>query len=100
MELFSKIKDAYLRKKYFVERGANITEHLMNPKDVFVYEKEDVTGKIIKKTDNEPGIGSVIQLDYNPKIVIFKHIYDKKLDLHFWYCKYMPNNGRDAIPTY
>lgn len=100
MGLITELKRKFDRKRYLVECGANITEFKMNPKDVFVYEKEDVTGKIVKMTNNEPQIGSILQLDYNPRIQIYKHIHDKSLGLDFWYCRYISNNGRDAIVNY
>lgn len=55
-------------------------------------DKNDLVQRMLKL------IGSVIQLDYNPRIGIFKHLQDDEYD--YWYCKYLPNNGRDAKVTY
>lgn len=88
----------YYRQKKLIETGENITKYPKNPKDIFVYNKRNVTGDIIKKTPNPPQIGSILQLDYNPKIKIYKHLTDN--GYNYWYCKYLPNNGRDFKVTY
>lgn len=96
-----RIEDTFLKKNrqsYMIECGANITKYPMNPKDVFVYERKRINDRIVKKTPNPPKIGSVVQLDYNPKVLIYKHLHDGGYD--YWYCKYMSNNGRDAKATY
>lgn len=86
------------RMEYMISSGANKTKYEINKKDIFVYKRECINDRIVKRTSNPPKIGSVIQLDYNPRIGIFKHLQDDGYD--YWYCKYLPNNGRDAKVTY
>lgn len=90
------------RKKihdWMVENGANITSYPKSKDDVFVYEKIDVTSNIVKRTPNDVKIGSILQLDYGPKIEVYRHLEGQD-GLHYWYCKYMPNNGQDAEANY
>jgi hypothetical protein len=86
------------RMEHMISAGANKTKYEIGEKDIFVYEKQCINDRIVKKTPNPPQIGSVIQLDYNPRVGIFKHLQDDGFD--YWYCKYLPNNGSDAEVTY
>ena len=97
----NKIVDEMERKRrmeHMIDAGANVTEYPIGKKDIFVYNRECINNRIVKKTPNTPKIGSVIQLDYNPRVGIFKHLQDDGYD--YWYCKYLPNNGRDIKVTY
>lgn len=97
----NKIVDEIERKRrmeYMIDAGANVTKYQIGKKDIFVYNHECINNRIVKKTPNPPKIGSIIQLDYNPRVGIFKHLQDDGYD--YWYCKYLPNNGRDAKVTY
>ena len=90
--------DLAQRMLKLIRSGHNITEYLIDDKDIFVYEKECINEQIIKKTPNKPKIGSIIQLEYNPKVKVYKHIEDN--GYNYWYCRYLPNNGRDYKATY
>ena len=90
------------RKKihdWMLENGANLTSYPKSENDVFVYEKEDVTSKIVKQTPDEAKIGSVLQLDYGPKIEVYRMLKGED-ERNYWYCRYMSNNGSDAIVNY
>ena len=86
------------RMEHMISSGANKTKYAIGEKDIFIYNRQCINDQIVKRTPNPPQVGSVIQLDYNPRIKIFKHLQDDGYD--YWYCKYMPNNGRDAKVTY
>ena len=90
--------DLAQRMLKLIRSGHNITEYLIDNNDIFVYEKECINEQIIKKTPNKPQIGSIVQLEHNPKVKVYKHIEDN--GYNYWYCKYLPNNGQDYKPTY
>ena len=81
-----------------IRSGHNITEYQIDDHDIFVYERECINEQIRKMTPNKPKIGSIVQLDYNPKVKVYIHIEDN--GYNYWYCKYLPNNGHDYKATY
>lgn len=90
--------DLAKRMLKLIRAGHNITNNLMDEHDIFVYERECINDHIRKMTPNKPKIGSIIQLDYNSKVKVYKHIED--IGYHYWYCQYLPNNGNEFTATY
>ena len=87
------------RMKYMIRYGENISpKHQIRQNDIFVYNKVKINHRIIKNTSSNPVIGSIIQLDDNTKVKIYKHLRDN--GYNYWYCIDLPKNSTEYMITY